>query len=111
MSEGNPPPMRSIVPYETLVDKGLNWLSDKGVAVALLIGLASFFAYDKLFMQPGRDQTQRQHESEMQAAWERATDNIIDRIEKENERWRQAVLEAKFGKTETLQGLMRNGNG
>jgi hypothetical protein len=116
------PLLRSVVPYETLVDKGLTWLADKGVAVALLIGLAAFFAYDKLFMQPGRDDVQREHERDMQQAWREATNEIIQRIEKthaetmtrverENQMWRQAVLEAKFGKTETLRGMMNNGSG
>jgi hypothetical protein len=118
MSNDNPPNeqqprplLRSVVPYETLLDKGLTWLSDKGVAVALLIGLASFFAYDKLFMQPTRDTVQREHERDMQQSWKEATNEIIQRIEGENERWRQAVLEAKFGKTETLRGMMNNGSG
>jgi hypothetical protein len=103
------PPRRSLTGYETLIDKGLDKLFDKGVAVALLIGLGTFFGYDRLFMQPGRDLSQQEHERAMQEAWKATTEAIIARIESENERWRQAVLEAKFGKTDALRSMMKDG--
>ena len=77
---------------DELITKGGEWLLAQGVSTVLLGSILAFMAYDKVYLQPQRDQIQREAYKEIQEGGAKFFDAALDRIEEHNERWRQAIL-------------------
>ena len=80
---------------EELAQKAGEWLIQQGVSTVLLASILAFMGYDKVRLQPSRDELQRSAYKEMQDQAAENLEKFFDRIETANDQWRQAVLNAK----------------
>lgn len=72
--------------------RGADWLINQAVPAVLLACILIFMAFREVYLQPERDQLQREAYEKIQKDGQLFFDSALEKIEQNNERWRTAIL-------------------
>jgi hypothetical protein len=72
--------------------KGADWIVNQAVPAVLLACILIFMAFREVYLQPERDQLQREAYEKIQKDGQAFFDSALEKIEQNNERWRTAIL-------------------
>lgn len=72
--------------------RGVDWLVNQAVPAVLLACILIFMGFREVYLQPARDQLQRDAYEKIQKDGQTFFDSALDKIEENNERWRTAIL-------------------
>lgn len=72
--------------------KGADWIVNQAVPAVLLACILIFMAFREVYLQPERDQLQREAYEKIQKDGQAFFDAALEKIEENNERWRTAIL-------------------
>lgn len=93
--------------WESIGQEAFKWGKEQGTNFVLLACILVFMAYDKVNLQPARDQIQRDAYKAMQDAAFKSIETFMDRQDKASEQWREALLNAKGIKLNPLDPTAR----
>ena len=72
--------------------KSADWIVNQAVPAVLLACILIFMAFREVYLQPERDQLQREAYEKIQKDGQAFFDSALEKIEQNNERWRTAIL-------------------